>query len=502
MNSIDATEISGIRTCGVRQPGQLWVKLYFRAGIRDQQFFEDDLAHLVEHLALSPVVDHPVTLQGTTSLTMTEFEFSGEPKAVQEALSGFCARVRALADGACTGEELERELRVLDHEGGGPGMPPALAEALTQRFGMLGAGRSAVSSGRRDQLDTNDVSRWTRQFFTQSNCAIGFVGPLPDDLSIDLPPGDPAALPIDRSCLSEFPAEFLSEGATTVSWLTPASLGNRAIKESLLFGLIDDRLSRLRQEEGTLYGVAPSSVLVSDGSTVLVLELQCSPEASAQVARAVIDNLHELRAEGVGEEEFERVRASMTRSFAMMTPFDEVDLVVSWHIMGEPGATEFLDQAYEPLTHHDFNELLQGLDDSLLVGLVAGSEVSETESALYPGAQLSPTEGWAMTGTEHPRTLRGRLSGAPRDYLVRVDETGISERINGESYHLRWSDIVGLDLLKGDSDEPMALRFIGNNVWVITVYLSDIKRYQPVLAAAFDHVPKRLQRWYPTEEWM
>ena len=62
MNSIDATEISGIRTCGVRQPGQLWVKLYFRAGIRDQQFFEDDLAHLVEHLALSPVVDHPVTL--------------------------------------------------------------------------------------------------------------------------------------------------------------------------------------------------------------------------------------------------------------------------------------------------------------------------------------------------------------------------------------------------------------------------------------------------------
>ena len=107
-----------------------------------------------------------------------------------------------------------------------------------------------------------------------------------------------------------------------------------------------------------------------------------------------------------------------------------------------------------------------------------------------------------MTGTEHPRNLRGRFSGAPRDYLVRADGTGISERINGENYYLRWSDIVGLDLLKGDSDEPMALRFIGNNVWVITVYLSDIKRYQPVLAAAFDHVPKRLQRWYPTEEWM
>lgn len=299
MSDVQRTVVDGVEVFYVDTPGPMTGALSFRVGQGDETLVGRGITHVIEHLALAPVVAEHRASNGRVAMTITAFEAEGEP---DELASFFTGAARSLAE--LDYDRLETERRVLRTEdrrrGGSLG---ALAHGL--RFGPAGYGLVDFPELGLFGATPETIETWRTRWFTRGNAALWLSGPPPDGLDLSaLPEGELMVPPRPEPLPYKFPAWYPgADNYIAVSLLAPR--GNALWMAG---GILQDRLyERLRSSEGRSYEVSVGydPITADDASLLIVVDML--PEEAESVRDALSVELHKFARTGATEEELAEV---------------------------------------------------------------------------------------------------------------------------------------------------------------------------------------------------
>jgi predicted Zn-dependent peptidase len=308
--SINRTEVDGVRTLWVDEPGPMIATLAFRVGRSDEPSPMSGVTHIVEHLALAGLGVQDYDHNGFVDGQQAVFTSVGRPDEVRSFLEQVVSGL--------THPPLDRlllERRILREERAQRG--PSIGGALRwYRFGYAGQGRGLGPGDDElalDWLGPDPVAAWIRRWFTRQNAILWLTGPVPDGLRLDLPAGAPGPTPgIESVPGVTFP--------THLAWDGPAAnLGYTAARTSAIHiaSNVAHRRARqrLRFDQGLVYDVELDYEPVAPTVAHVMLGASCPDERVRVVVDGLLGIVRELATDGPTEAELAQELNAFLRQY-------------------------------------------------------------------------------------------------------------------------------------------------------------------------------------------
>ena len=307
---INHTEVDGVRTLWIDEPGPMIATLAFRVGRSDEPTPMSGVTHIAEHLALAGLGVQDYDHNGFVDGQQTVFTSMGRPDEVRTFLEEV---VRGLAHPPLDRLLLERRILREEREQRGPSIGGVLR---WYRFGYSGQGR-ALGPGddelALDWLGPEPVAAWMRRWFTRQNAILWLTGPVPGGLRLDLPDGE-VAPPLDISTTPgvTFPAHLTWDGPA-------ATLGYTAQRSSAIHiaSSIAHRRARqrLRFDQGLVYDVELDYEPIAPPVAHVMLGASCPDERIRQVVDGLLAIVRGLAAEGPTSQELDQELRAYLRQY-------------------------------------------------------------------------------------------------------------------------------------------------------------------------------------------
>ncbi len=420
--------------------------LVFRCGIADETLPTSGWTHLVEHLALHDRERGTLSVNGSTSLLRTQVQAHGP----HDDVVGFLGDVtRWLA--APDLSRVAHESGVLRAEAEYRGTGDA-ATAMLQRFGARGAGLAGYTEPGLSRATPERLSEHIATRLTASNAALVLDGPPPPGLRLGLPPGGRLSMPTPPTSEDPRPAAYPTSGRLVLSWEVP-----RSYAATLLPAVLQDRLRRdLRDSGGGSYAPWATYEAVSGHHAVALAGSDVAQAVLPSIARQITATLASLESRGPREGVVSDAAAAAAQG--MRDPYQAVAFAhaqATAHLEGQP--VDEPDQVVDALlavTDGDIAQLLQGLGDSLLLGVPGAARWDDHYPMLRMPERVGPVRG---------RRFRSREFPAVRSTLVVGDDViGVA---HGEAWHgVDVPDVQGLMVLPDGGRHV-----IGADGWSVTV---------------------------------
>jgi hypothetical protein len=311
---INRTEVDGVRTLWIDEPGPLIATLAFRVGRSDEPTPQSGITHIVEHLALAGLGVQDYDHNGFVDGQQTVFTSIGRPDEVKTFLEEV---VRGLTNPPLDRLLLER--RILREERNQRG--PSIGAALRwYRFGYAGQGR-ALGPGddelALDWLGPGPVADWIQRWFTRQNAILWLTGPVPEGLRLELPDGEPSPTPdITPVPGVTFPTHLAWDGpAATLGYIAPrtsaihiaSSIAHRRARQ------------RLRFDQGLVYDVELDYEPVAPTVAHVMLGASCPDERIRQVTDGLLGIVRQLATDGPTQHELDQEQSGYRRGTVRRT---------------------------------------------------------------------------------------------------------------------------------------------------------------------------------------
>jgi zinc protease len=310
MPPIQRTEVDGVTTLWMDEPGPMVAALCFRVGRSDEPTPMGGISHIVEHLALSGLGIQDYDHNGFVEGHQTVFTSVGRPDEIKDFLESVAHGLVNLPT-----DRLLMERRILREEREQRG--PSIGDALRwYRFGYAGQGRGHGPGDNEQGLEwlgPEPVYAWARRWFTRQNAVLWLTGPVPPGLRLDLPDGEPAASPgIEPTPSVSFPAHM--------SWDGPgASIGytaTRAAAISIASNIAHRRArQRLRFDQGLVYDVQFDYAPVAPSTAHVTLGAECPDERIRTVIDGLLGVVRDLAADGPTQAELAQEMTAYLRQY-------------------------------------------------------------------------------------------------------------------------------------------------------------------------------------------
>ncbi|WP_143008198.1 insulinase family protein [Tessaracoccus oleiagri] len=440
------TVIDGVPVIWEQGPEPLTAALVFGSGVRHETFRTVPVTHLIEHIVMASLPKSALDRNAQVELGSTTFHATGRADAVVGFLRQVCA---ALSDLPL--DHLEREARVVGIEQG-TAEHPAIAAALTSRYGFVAQGLVSAAGPGAEQITAEQVRAHAAQHFNAANAVLVLTGPPPKDLRLPLPAGERPPLPVAPPLELGLPGHASRElDLVSLSGLLDAPQG--ALPSVLLTVLVERLTDELRGRRGIAYDVDGGLTWVSPGQAMLTVWSDGREEELGTIGTVMWDTLRAIADEGPGGVEL--AHAKDVVADRLHDPRGTVDWLITQ-------ATRIL-RDLPMLTRRDFAAEQMAVSSEQLAAAAAGM----CRSALV----LRPEEAGDIVGLrsldedEYPdgppladaTTYRRKtISTAPRDLAVSVGAEGLSVYVYGGRASATWSDVVGVAAAPGLRDVILA----------------------------------------------
>lgn len=267
--------------------------LTFGIGLRDETARTAGLAHLIEHLVMARVGRVNVTHNATTADESVSFFAQGAPEAVADFLSRVARAISSLHE--TTDDTVLEQRRIISNELGDADERPGRGH-LVDRFGNRSIGLLDLGTPAHRSHSRAEVLRFADDWFHAGNAALSFTGPIPEGLTIVLPPARP---------MPERPeARVIRHGQWVVNGEVPVVVSlvfdsedraTAAVATSLLNDAFHDRL---RGERHLIYSVLTQQLPLGIDTLLCAYALDPRPEHVVETARAALDVIRGLASDG------------------------------------------------------------------------------------------------------------------------------------------------------------------------------------------------------------
>lgn len=316
---VERVDLSGVRCYWLPRQGPTVACLMFRVGRIDETLPTSGWTHLVEHLALRRA-GATGSCNGRVELLRTVFSAVGSSDVVEHALRSVCEDLRDLPAGV---EHLQRESRVLRREAGYQD-PDPLSALLQMRFGARGPGLVGFDELGLARPSPEALIRWRDHHFTRNNATVWVAGPSPLNTALELPDGDPVAVPALPEPVREVPSWIAHDGSggMAMSFVlqrsTAAATGSRLLQRRLF--------ERLRVDQSLSYSIDVSYLpIAADLAHVMVwadLVDGVDPQRGVDTLVEVVDELQRSVPAGLLVEDREAVFSRMELEAAQLGQLD------------------------------------------------------------------------------------------------------------------------------------------------------------------------------------
>lgn len=492
------TEIDGVEVQWKALPGRLRADLVFRAGAVDEAFHTLGIGHLVEHLAFAEVEDLDPDVNGSSGMLTTTFQVEGTPEKVARQLRSLCRAISDLADGSLPSARIGHEKKILAAEGDVSALSePAVAEALTARYGLRGPGLAGVPSRFIEKLGDEEVRSFARAHFTRGNAMLVLSGEPPVGLELPLPDGGAHPVPEFDPVPLVLPGEYTTGGEDLVlSFQVPGMAAEVEPEARLVLGTLRRRIFRqLRRDAGVVYDV-DAGLALQPQSGVAVIVVRTAQSSLRQAAEGIQGILRELRDHGVTDADREAAYREVQDQLedphhAAEELFEAAEAAF---LQAPRPPLEDLAAAVRAVTDEDVRAWLARLDDTLAVGVPSEDHAEEPE----PGTQgllttvMGPQPGPDVTGTVYPVKLLARLAGVPKGLKLIVGEDGVLITDGRFRRSLAWDQVAAVEQDASDPDDVQTA-VVGLNGEVIEVPTSALKGGDRAVEQICQRVPERRQ---------
>ena len=456
--------------------------LAFRVGVVDETLPTRGITHLVEHLAMYPL------MQAGSRHAQDRFNARVEPLRTRFFAAGTAEEIKAFLEDLCQSltnlpvDRLENEKKVLRTEAANRTSGSAKG-GWGWRFGPNGLGLVDWDEYGLRWLRPESVADWAQTRFTAQNAVLVLTGPVPAGLQLKLPGGHRMPVPDQKPLAYQVPAVFQNGDR----FVLLSILGPRETPFSTARHVLDARLrDRVRIRESLAYNVVAGYEPIDRSTAEIAMFADSLRPSSKAAADAFVEEVKRLADNGPTADEIAMFREERQRSLA------EPDSGVGWldqmaiaELEGRKGkAAEELEADYE--------------SDS-------PSEIAEVVKKAYATAYLGVPEEVPMTfpGFTPVPASSGRRQLGVR--LVAMPGAGHSDEIdfNGDALSLttprltvitiRWQDVRAA-LWWTDGQRTL----IGSDGSGIRIVPAKWREVGPLLQAVHQNVPA--DRWVPMDE--
>jgi hypothetical protein len=182
-------EIDGVRVWCTDVPGPCQGGLVIRSGKADEDLRNSGINHIVEHLALFPLMYRGLDMNGHVDELTTNFYVSGTQEQVETFLTEICRNLATLPI-----DRLEQERRVLETEARSSG--GTFAGTASARFGARGFGVADWWEVGLRHLGADEVRAWAEERFTAAQASVWMTRPPTPALRLALRLGEPRPIPV------------------------------------------------------------------------------------------------------------------------------------------------------------------------------------------------------------------------------------------------------------------------------------------------------------------
>jgi zinc protease len=471
--------VDGVPVLTSPVPGPMHAMLVFRVGPLDETLPTHGITHLVEHLALSPLMQgvEGRRVNGMVQPLRTRFTATGTVDEIVEFLGQVTQNLSDLNVG-----RIKDETKILSTEAANQ-RAGSVKSIWSWRYGARGLGLIDYEELGFRWLEPEHVLRWAATWFTAGNAVLWLSGEVPDGLRLNLTPGP-------RQPLSEVaPLAFTTPAMYQVGdrWAVHSMLGPRSIALAAGTAILDTRLrERLRHERSLSYDVHATAQRISTRLAEVTAFADSLAPAAGEVAETFAAVARTLAAEGptpvelaAALSEMRRMQEHPERALGELErrALDELEGI-------EPKNLEQLDAEFQALTPQSiaavfaeaFPTSLLGVPTSVPMNMAGFTPIPASSGPRIKGIQVT-----AMPGSGHADTLEYSNAGLS---LTLANRTTIAIPWPEVAAGLWWSD-GRLSLISMD----------GNG---INVFPAKWQNSGPLTTAIRANVP--IDRWVPMDE--
>ncbi|HYJ61282.1 MAG TPA: hypothetical protein VE032_07460 [Actinomycetota bacterium] len=434
-----ATEIDGVRVWWTDVGGPCMGGIVFRTGRADESLRTAGISHIVEHLALAPMMYRGYDMNGHVDALTTNLYVNGTQDQVEAFLAEVCRHLSALPT-----DRLEQERRVIETEA--RSRTGSFAGSASARFGARGFGVTDWMELGVRHLGPEEIAAWAAERYTAAQASAWMTRPPSSALRFDLAPG--MGLPIPTP--TPLPGVVLPSHVHSVGQFLGCSYtATRSMPLLIATTILRDRaMSALRGERGLTYSVQRAEERIGALDVLVMLWLDATDEAMPEALTAFTELLQEV-ADGTFSDD------DLTRAIASAMPWNATD-------PGRP-AREAARKATASLFGREPTPWkgLAAQGDRLTVDRVAGALTEALSSAILVAPEgLEVPDRYAA----HPAPPRHRSHVIGRLY-VRWDGNAREEVVLGDRGVLtRSGDELTTMLFE---DVEVALRGPDGTIWLI-----------------------------------
>ncbi|MGA7912595.1 MAG: hypothetical protein WCC30_13775 [Candidatus Dormiibacterota bacterium] len=472
--------VDGVPVFSLAMPGPLRAMLVFRVGAVDETLPTHGLTHLVEHLAMFPLmqgIDAANRINARVEPLRTRFIATGTPEEVTAFLGNVTSTLSRLPV-----DRLESEKKVLRTEAANQ-RAGSLKAAWSWRYGARGPGLVDFEEFGLRWLGPDHLADWAHTWFTAGNAVLWLTGAVPDNLRLNVPVGPRRPLP-DLVPLRYTTPAIYQQGDR---WVLLSMLGARS--NAILIGtrVLDARLrERLRNERSLSYDVhANYQRLARDTAEVTAFADSLAPSAR-EAAEAMADVVRGMADGGPRKEELSAVLAERRRVQEHPDAgLGRLDQVAVEELEGlESTSIAELDAEAEALTPADISEAFRSAYQTSYLGIPKDVPMAVPGFTPIPASSGEPIKGIQVVP----------MPGAGHSDVIDYSVEGISlTQPNRTTIGLRWSD-VAVALWWSDGRRSL----LGNDGSGIQIVPAKWRNVQPLLDAVRANVPP--DRWVPMDE--
>ncbi len=419
-----ATEIDGVQVWYTDVPGPCLAGLVFRTGAADETLRIHGINHIVEHLALFPLMESGLDMNGSVEALTTRFIVNGTQEDAESFLTHVCRNVSSLPL-----ERLDQERNILETEArSGSG---SFAGSASARFGTRGFGLVDWFQFGLRHLGPDDVASWAADHFTSGQAAVYMTRPPSPSLRLELPSGSRLPIPVPEPIPGLVMPSHIhgSEFGLGCSFSATRSL-------ALLIATIilrERAMTTMRLERALSYMVVRHEERIGPLDSVYTLALDAIEDRMSE-AVGVLDPLLEGVAEEVTPEEVERAHRSAMpwNSTDPARPANEAARKCVASLFGrEPTPWKGLEHQGARLTPQKVCTAMREALETTIFVAPEGVEVPH-RYARHPTPPRKDEPVWGR--------LYARWDGSSTDETV-MGRTGVMRRFGPNEFGIRFEDV-------------------------------------------------------------
>lgn len=421
--ALHLTEIDGVPAVWQHSPGPYVGGLLLRMGWADETLPTRGYSHMLEHLAMVGLGRPGERSNAQVDVTTTLIRATGTPSEVGELLARAAAQ---LLDPPTS--RLEDEKGILRSESAGRG--GRLSELKAWRWGARDYGHETTAELGLEAMTPDSLREWASRFVSRDNVVLWFTGPPPTGLVLGLPAGERRVAPDPRrSAVPALPAYTTTRAElVAVHTLVPRSPEATALTGILHARLVDD----LRTTRAAAYS-PEAEYQALDGATAAITTVSdIVRDRGAEVAEKLLTSLDALATSETGatEEELDDFRRTARRSLLDDTRSSAPSAALAT-LHGAPVRT--------------VDEVVAELDQVSPTDVLELAREATTRRLAQVPVGLPVPEGWVEAPVSPARPVEGRrYRHRDTSAALREGPTGITLVDDGQSFTVRYDDLVGL----------------------------------------------------------